>query len=141
MTAKQYLKQAYRLNELIDSTCEELKQLKTISKSISSQNLSSESVSSSKYKEAKFANAISKIDELEDKLNNEIAEYISLKNEIKERIGIISDDTLRLILQKRYLNFQKWEQIAVDMNITYRWLHELHNRALAQFETQHSNSL
>ncbi len=34
------------------------------------------------------------------------------------------------MLEKRYLCFQSWEQIAIDMQCTVRWAQILHGRAL-----------
>lgn len=133
MTAKQYLKQAFRLNELINSDLEELAQLKALSTSISSPNLSSEAVSGSRPQEAKFVNAILKIVDLENKINEEIDRYVDLKDEIREKVIAIENEDERLILQNRYLNFQTWERIAEDLNFTTQWVHELHKRALTTF--------
>lgn len=141
MTAKQYLKQAYRLNELINSDLEEVAQLRTMVTSISSLDIKSDVVSSSKNTSSPFEKTIIKILDLENKINVEIDQYIDLKNEIKDQINAIEQSDLRLILQKRYLNFQKWEQIAVDMNYGYQWIHKLHNIALVEFSKKNKQAI
>ena len=133
MTAKQYLKQAYRLNELINSDLEELSQLRAFSTSISSPNLSGEVVSGSRPQEAKFANAVLKIVDLENKINDEVDRYVDLKDEIREKVITIESKDEKLILQKRYLCFLTWERIAEDLGFTTQWVHELHKRALTTF--------
>lgn len=81
MTAKQYLQQAYRLNELINSDLAELEQLKVLSRSVSSPNLSGTPSGGSRNTEPAFVRAIEKIIDLEKKVNSEIDRYVDLKAE------------------------------------------------------------
>jgi len=37
-------------------------------------------------------------------------------------------------LTYRYINGKTWEEIAVEMHYTYKWVHVLHGQALAEFE-------
>ena len=133
MTAKQYLRQAYRLNQKIDADMSEKKRLHDRYISIRVQDLSSERVQSSPNNDGKV-DTLAKIMELEAKINTEIDRYVALKEEIRESINKVEDDTLKLILQKRYLNFEKWEKIAVDMDYSTRRILQLHNKALSEVE-------
>ena len=135
MTAKQYLRQAYRLNELINSDIQELEQLKALSRSISSPNLSG-MPSGSRKQEAPFVNAIMKIVDLEKVINAEIDRLVDLKKEIRDKLFQIKDKNERLILQNRYLLFHTWEQIAEELNFTPQWVQEIHKRALENFSQQ-----
>ena len=36
------------------------------------------------------------------------------------------------VLEKRYLCFQSWEQIAVEMGYDLRWLYRIHGKALEE---------
>ena len=85
MTAKQYLRQAYRLNEVIDSDLAELEQLKVISRSISSPNLSGMPSSGTRKQEPAFVNAICKIIDLEKYIDAEIDRFIDLKKLFSSR--------------------------------------------------------
>ena len=135
MTAKQYLRQAYRLNELINSDIQELEQLKALSRSISSPNLSG-MPSGSRKQEAPFVNAVIKIVDLEKVIDAEIDRFVDLKKEIRDKLFQIKDKNERLILQNRYLLFQTWEQIAEELNFTPQWVQEIHKRALKNFSKQ-----
>ena len=41
---------------------------------------------------------------------------------------------LRLILEKRHLLFQPWDEIAIDLGITSRWAKDRHREALKAVE-------
>lgn len=138
MTAKQYLKQAYRLNELINSDLEELKQLKALSTSISSLSLSGVISSGTRNSDASFVNCINKIVNLEEKINTEIDSYVDLKEEIRQKIIALDDKNEILILQERYLLFTTWEKIADNMNFTPQWIYELHKKALKSFSKKYN---
>jgi hypothetical protein len=133
MTAKRYLQQAKRLNARIDANLLEVERLRALATSISSVDLSREGVRTSGTPD-RTGNVVAKIVDLEKEINAEIDGFVDLMREIRERIDAMDDDDLRLILKKRYLNFQKWERIAIDMDLTYQWVHRLHKRALADFE-------
>lgn len=135
MTAKQYLRQAYRLNELINSDIQELEQLKALSKSISSPNLSG-MPSGSRKQEAPFVNAVMKIVDLEKVIDVEIDRFVDLKKEIRNKLLQIEDKNERLILQNRYLLFHTWGQIAEELNFTTQWVQEIHKKALYKFSQQ-----
>ena len=71
---------------------------------------------------------------LEAKINTEIDKLVDLKEEIKSWIEKIPDENLRLILQKRYVNLQKWEEIAVDLDLSFRRITQLHGSALSALQ-------
>ena len=138
MTAKEYLRQAYRLNEKIDADLEELSRLRSLSTSISSPNLSGMPSSGSRNNDPAFARAIMKIIDFEKKIDADIDRYVDLKKEIRQRISKIENVNERLVLQYRYSNFDTWEQIAEKMNFTVQWVHELHKRALHSFSKMYN---
>lgn len=133
MTAKQYLKQAYRLNELINSDIQELEQLKALSKSISSPNLFG-MPSGSKKQEAVFVNAIMKIVDLEKIINAEIDKFVDLKKEIRNVILKIPDNNYKLCLMLRYIQFRKWNTIAAEMNFSLKQVYRIHGKALHEVQ-------
>ena len=129
MTAKQYLRQAYRLNELINSDIQELEQLKALSRSISSPNLSG-MPSGSRKQEAPFVNAAMKIVDLEKVIDAEIDRFVDLKKEIRTVISTAEDNSQQLCLKPRYLQFLKWESVATEMDLSLKQVHRIHNEAL-----------
>ena len=131
MQAKQYLKQAYRLNELINSDLEELAELRIFSESISSPNLSGMPSSGTRNVEPTFARAVDKIIDLENHINEEIAHLVDLKKEIRSVINEVIDGDEKLLLKYRYINFLAWEDICEKMNVSIRTAHRIHASALA----------
>ena len=130
MTAKQYLRQAYRLNELINSDLKELAQLKGWSTSISSSNLSGMPPSSTRNTEPSFVKCINKIVDLEKIINDEIDRFVELKKEIREVVNNVPDPDERLVLRCRYIEFLTWEQVAERMNYSIKQIHRIHSKAL-----------
>lgn len=130
MQAKQYLKQAYRLNELINSDFEELAELRTLSQSVSSSNFSGMPTAESKDAEPTFAKAINKIIDLENHINEEIIRFVNLKKEIRNVINDLIDGDEKLVLKYRYINFCEWDEICDRMNVSKRTAHRIHASAL-----------
>lgn len=130
MTAKQYLRQAYRLNDLINSDLAELEQLKVLSRSVSSPNLSGMPSSGTRNTEPAFVRAIEKIIDLEKVINTEIDRFVDLKKEIRDVINTASTYEERLVLKLRYIQFLKWESVASEMNLSLKQVYRVHNEAL-----------
>jgi DNA-directed RNA polymerase specialized sigma subunit len=140
MTTKQYLRQAYRLNELIQSDLEELDQLKALSTSISSPNLSGMPHSASRPTEAPFTKCIMKIVDLEKIINDEIDRFVDLKKEVRETINTVQAPNERLVLKLRYIEFLKWEAVAAKMNLSLKQVHRIHGDALQNIKIPYSDT-
>jgi len=130
MTAKQYLRQAYRLNELINSDLEELAQLRSLSESVPSPNLSGMPSSGTRNTEPAFARYIDKIVDLEKIINDEIDRFVDLKKEIRCVINNVVDPNEKLVLRLRYIEFLKWEAVASSMDLSLKQIHRIHASAL-----------
>ena len=80
----------------------------------------------------KVEEAACNIVDLQNEIRLEIEELAGVELEIGRAIKESPlDDTDRFILELRYLNYMKWEEIAVDLNYAYRWIMRRHKRALA----------
>lgn len=133
MNAKAYLQRVYRLNELINSDLAELEELRALATSITPGDVSKDKVQGNAQND-KIGNIVAKIVDLNTEINNEIDEYVDFKKEVRTKIMLVPDNTEKLILKYRYLEFLTWEQIAVNLNYTFQWVHVLHKRALKNFE-------
>ena len=133
MTAKEYLRQAYRLNELIDSRITELERLRDYSTRLTSCSFEGERVSKSRSTEAPFARIIEKIVDLEKVINRDIDHYMNLKTEMNAAIDRVSNVDERLLLRYRYLNNYSWDDIAQLLNVSGRTVHRIHSSALYDF--------
>lgn len=100
MTAKEYLHQAYRLDQRINSNLEELAALREMASSISSPQLS-ERVQTSKQTDAPFVKNLEKIMALEDRINTEVNLLMELKDEIRRVITAVPNTDERMALKYR----------------------------------------
>ena len=131
LQTKEYLRQAYRLNELIKSNRQELNELRDMSDCVSGIDYSKEKVSSGSVGDAGFTNVVGKIIDLEKAIEAEIDELVSLKLEIRKVINKVSNNEERLLLKHRYLNYMTWENICDEMDVSMRTAHRIHSAALA----------
>jgi DNA-directed RNA polymerase specialized sigma subunit len=130
MTAKQYLRQAYRLNELINSHIREVEQLRLLSTSVPSTDFSKERVQGGKLPGYRISNIIAKIVDLEKQINDEIDHFVNLKKEIHDIIEAVKSPDQRLVLRCRYIEFLTWEKTAKIMNYSIKQIHRIHSAAL-----------
>ena len=140
MTAKQYLQQTFRLNAKIDAKKIRIEQLRAFAESVSPPELSHDKVQAGRASDQMGEN-VTKIVDLEKEKNAEIQQLLDLQEEIESRLKEMPDDDLCLILEKRYINLQKWEQIALDLNYTYRHTTRLHGEAIQAFQEKFNDVL
>ena len=79
-----------------------------------------------------MADAIAKIIDLQAEINNDIDRLVDLKREIVTVIKAVGNTEYQTLLEKRYLCFLTWEQIAVDMGYNVRHLYRIHEEALGE---------
>lgn len=139
MNAKQYLRQVRRLDNAVNAKLEQVEVLRAITTRMTA-NLTTDKVQESKSHD-KIEKLIVKIIDLEREITDDIDKLIDLKREIMNKIDSIQNDDYKLLLTLRYLNFKTWEQIAVEMEFTFQWVHELHRRALIVFEEMYFNQV
>ena len=75
--------------------------------------------------------AISKIVDLETEINAEIDKLVEKRKEIEGIIRAVEDSTLQTLLEYRYINGKKWEEIAFMMGYDYRYILKIHGKALS----------
>ena len=129
MMAKEFLRQAYRLNELINSDLEELQNLRELSRSVSSP-VFEEKISGTKSTDPPFVRYVGKIIDLEKQIQQEVDRLVKLKGDIREAINQMQNVDEKLLLRYRYINFLNWEEICVNLNVSIRTVHRLHSSAL-----------
>lgn len=131
MNSKQYLKQAYRLNELIRCNQQELEELKELSTILPGTDYSKERVKGGgSTGDASYTQIIEKMIALEEAIKADIEKLLSLKLEVRAVINEVVDNEEKLLLKHRYLNFETWEDICELMNVSERTVHRLHSSAL-----------
>ena len=128
MTAKEYLSSAFLLDRRIRIELEKVRAMRA------SLDYKSPALQGSGGSGEGLEGQIVKVLCYEQHANRLIGELVSRKLEIGLTLDRVSDLRLREILVRRYLAFQKWEQIAVDMTIDLRWVYRLHKKGLAEVE-------
>ncbi len=124
------MKQAYRLNELIQCNKKELADLRLLSDSIPGVDYSKDKVQTSPSGDAGFTKIVEKIIELEEAIKTDIEKLLSLMIEIRNVINDVQDNEEKLLLKHRYLNFMSWDEICDEMNVSMRTAHRIHSSAL-----------
>ena len=130
MVAKDYLRQAYRLDELIKCNQAELDELRILAVSLPGTDYSKERVQSTPSGDASYTNIIAKIDELERVIRADIDELLKLKIEIRKVVDEVRDNEERLVLKLRYLNFNTWDEICSETKLSMRTVLRIHIKAL-----------
>ena len=129
MTIRDYLSQAYRLDQKIDSNIREVSTLRKMMGSISSPVLG-DRVQTSRPAEAPFVRSLEKIMALEEKINSEIDLLVSLKEQIRGVIAAVPDTDERMVLSYRYVHNLTWEEISDELNESVSTVKRRHRSAL-----------
>ena len=136
MTAKEYLGQAYRLDQRINSKLEQVLSLRDLTtKATATMSDMPGGGSRNVYK---MQDIIGKIVDLENEINADIDRLVDLKREMVVAIKGIENPEEQTLLELRYLCFKSWEEIAVTMGYGVRHVYKLHNAALETFTVPHS---
>ena len=136
MTARQFLRQAFLLDKKIQASALELRTLRLTRDALTSARPDIDlgvCVQTSGTSDRVSGIAI-KIADLENELLTDIDPCIAIRGKIREMITLLKNHKMQLLFRKRYLAYQKWEQIAVDLDIDYRWAHILHAKGLIFLE-------
>ena len=135
MTSREYLSQAFYINRKIDVMIKKTEEMKRslYGKAISYENDGTQSGSHANVTET----ALLKVLEYEERINADINRLVDLRFEIETTIMSVSDNVQREVLERRYLLFEKWEKIAVEMDIDLRWVYRLHKKALLTIESHY----
>lgn len=128
MTAKQYLKRARYLDERINTKIAQVSSLHDLATKATS--ILSDMPGSPTRNTHRMEDIIIKILMLENEINADIDHLVDLKDEILSVIKAVDDEECRLLLEKRYLNFEQWEDIAAEMCTGVKNIYRLHDKAL-----------
>lgn len=133
MTLKAFLNQGYHAKARIRAKEERIENWRQIAESITAQIRPGSAGSSLPSK--KVEDCACNIVDLQNEIKEEIAALIQAEREVGKFIQEAPlDETSRFIMELRYLNYKKWEEIAVELNYAYRWIMRRHKRAIAVLE-------
>jgi HPt (histidine-containing phosphotransfer) domain-containing protein len=131
MKAKEYLSQAIRLDHRISSRLEQLENLKALAMRVTS-NLTQEKVSGGRNIRGPFENTMAKIIDLEKEINQEVDQFIELKQEIMDTICQVEDVNCQLVLEKRYISGKSWGDISLELGYSRSGVFRIHGEGLKE---------
>ena len=132
MNAKEYLKQARYLDMRISSKIQQISSLNELAQNCTSTMSGMPKAPNSGG--SRMEEAVCKIIDLQTELNQDITKLVDLKREIMGVIKAVPNVEYQTLLEKRYLCFITWEQIAVDMNYSMQYIFRIHDKALKEIE-------
>lgn len=116
---------------------DELDSLKAAAENVSA-GIGSERVQTSP--KDRMPDDISRIVDLESEIQKDIQELLILKNKIINEIQGLSNPVYIEILYKRYVEYKQFEEIAIEINYSYRQVLRIHGFALQEFKRCHTMS-
>ena len=130
--AKAYLQQVKLYDTHINNKLEELSRLKALSTQITSTIKDVPAFGGGS--QDKLGDIVAKIVDLENEINEAVDAYIDKQREIGRLLERLEDADQVAVLHKRYFEYMPWEQIALEMHMTYRNVCYIHGRALQEME-------
>jgi DNA-directed RNA polymerase specialized sigma subunit len=128
MTAKEWLKRGWKLDREITALLRTKEETRERLMSITA-GYAGEPVQGTRD-----PHRYDRLAELDDMIDQRIDQLVQIKAEITDAIARVQDSRYRTLLTERYLRYRTWEQIAVDMNYTWRRVMQLHGEALLAME-------
>ena len=125
MKVETYLKQGIMLDQRINYQLKKLAELRENACSIPAVMPKGGKVQTSPEGNAPFVRALMRMEEQEERINREIELLVELKDQIREVIGQVEDDNLRMVLAFKYLEGMSFEEIGdvlhANKSTVYRW--------------------
>ena len=131
--AKAYLRKIELLDTHINNKLNDLHTLRTMVTKITA-TISPVAVSGSGSHD-KLGDAIAKIVDLQEEINQKIDRYVDMKREISAVLEQMQDPDQVKVLHKRYFEYKPLERIACEMGYTFRNVCYIHGKALLAVET------
>lgn len=128
MNAKEYLGQAYRIDQRINSKIEQVSSLRELATKATATITDMPGAATPNVH--RMADVVCKIVALEEEINAEIDRLVDLKAEIIGVIRRVANPEYQTLLELRYLCFYSWEEIAVAMSYNVRTIYRLHDLAV-----------
>lgn len=132
MTAKEYLGRLRSLELRLLSSANEIENLTNIATTITSA-INSDGIHTTGTTSDKLGNCVAKIVDLQHEIDADIDSLEIVRSEIIASLENVSSAKHRELLRMRYISHMTFEEIAVAMDMSWRWVIKLHGRALQDF--------
>lgn len=137
MTAKEYLSQAFHIDQRINSKLSQVMRLRETATDCTA-TLSDMPRPDSPSRQ-QMADTICKIVDLEREINEDIDRLVDLKAEARRAINAVSDPDQQLILELRYLCYKPWNEIMTELGYSEATIYRLHGEALKKILVPEKN--
>ena len=128
MSTKDYLSQAYRIDQRINSKLAQVMSLRDLlGKATGTLSGAPKAATPNPHS---MEETIAKMVDLENEINEDIDALVDLKAEIMRRIKRVENTEYQTILELRYLCFKRWEEVSVELGYSMQHLFRLHDEAL-----------
>lgn len=131
MRAKEYLREYERQTYKVRLLEEELTE---VNDSIDSLSQYSDGLPKSKTPKDKVSKLAEKLADLTAEIAGQRTEALLKKNEVRKTILKIKDTRYIQVLTERYILLNRWEQIAVNLNYSWRYAMKIHKLALEEVQ-------
>lgn len=138
MTAKEYLNQAFHLDQRINSKLDMLATLKEMATKTTS--IMKDEVVSHTRNVHSTEDAIIKMVDMQSEVNADIDQLVDKKKEIMHAIYAVENPEYQTLLELRYICFRTWEEISNKMHCTVSNVFKIHSKALRCVDVPKSGS-
>ena len=132
MESAKYLREIKRLDSIINSGIAEMDAIYAMITRITP--VLKDDVVTGSGNADKIGNAIAKLVDMREELNRDVDKLVDKKREASALLKKLQNPLHYEVLHKRYVMFETFEQIALEIGKTYRWVCVLHGRALQAFD-------
>lgn len=133
MTVKEYLGQAYLLDQRIKSDTMEYEELRMMSQTISSPGFE-EHYNATKNTDAPYIRTLEKMMDMENKLMEEMSVLLELKQQIRDVISQVDKPEHQMIMKYRYIHNMSWSKIGETLSADIRTVQRWHDKAIAKIK-------
>jgi len=134
MTAKEYLSQAYNVDQHIKRMLKQVRSLRDLTENAAL--ILSDMPRNATRNTNQLEDIIIRITDLEDVITVKKNTLSMLKKEIAATISQIDNQTYKLLLELRYLCYMTWPDIAPILGYDLRYTYKLHTKALQKVDSQ-----
>lgn len=125
---KEKLKGAMYAQRTLEGELDKLQELRNLAQKVTPAY--SQSPGGGSGNAQKLENSIAKIIEQEKIIAEYCNELCAQLAEVRALVALLPMGPMRLVMQRRYLNYQKWEQIAAELHYSWQNVHRLRSKAL-----------
>lgn len=137
MTAKEYLGRLRSLEMRVSANAKEIESLNELATHITSA-INSDGIHVTGSTSDKLGNCVTRIIDLQRAIDSDIIVLEGLRGEIISQIDNVRNDKHRELLRMRYVSGMTFEEIAVEMDMSWRHIIRLHGYALKEFAEKNS---